>query len=141
MVIQRRSAADVALIDADELRGLMETAYLLWPPTNAERLLSAIRRAGTTEFPIKTTKSSSKSRLKDTAMIDLDWAVHSDPEILSGVPVFVGTRVPFQALIDYLGGGQPRRDFLDDFPTVTHEQAVLALRQAAQALVADAHPA
>jgi uncharacterized protein (DUF433 family) len=67
--------------------------------------------------------------------------IHTDPEILGGVPVFVGTRVPVQALIDYLGGGQPLSEFLEDFPTVSREQAVAALRLAAQALVADARPA
>ena len=67
--------------------------------------------------------------------------IHSDPEIMGGTPVFVGTRVPFQALIDYLEGGDPLSEFLEDFPTVSLEQAIAALRQAAQALVADACPA
>ena len=67
--------------------------------------------------------------------------IHSDPDILGGAPVFVGTRVPVRALIDYLGGGQPLAEFLEDFPTVSREQAVAALRLAAQSLVADARPA
>ncbi|HET6572183.1 MAG TPA: DUF433 domain-containing protein [Fimbriiglobus sp.] len=67
--------------------------------------------------------------------------VHSDPDILGGTPVFVGTRVPLRALIDYLGGGQPLSVFLEDFPTVSRDQAVTALQLAAQALVADARPA
>jgi uncharacterized protein (DUF433 family) len=49
--------------------------------------------------------------------------VHTDPEILGGVPVFVGTRVPMRALFDYLENGHPLGEFLDDFPTVTKEQA------------------
>lgn len=49
--------------------------------------------------------------------------VHSDPEILGGVPVFVGTRVPLRALFDYLEHGHPLGEFLDDFPTVTRAQA------------------
>lgn len=53
--------------------------------------------------------------------------VYCDPEILEGTPVFVGTRVPFQTLIDYLEEGQPLADFLTDFPTVNREQAVAAL--------------
>lgn len=53
--------------------------------------------------------------------------VHSDPEILSGTPVFRGTRVPFRALLDYLEGGHTLDGFLDDFPTVTRDQAVEAL--------------
>lgn len=53
-----------------------------------------------------------------------------DPEILSGTPVFRGTRVPFQALIDYLEGGETLDEFLDDFPTVSRENAVAALEEA-----------
>lgn len=64
--------------------------------------------------------------------------VHRDPDILSGTPVFVGTRVPFQALLDYLEAGQPLADFLDDFPTVSREQAIAALEQAKEALLVHA---
>jgi uncharacterized protein (DUF433 family) len=53
-----------------------------------------------------------------------------DPEILGGTPVFRGTRVPFQALLDYLEGGETLDEFLDDFPTVTREAAILALERA-----------
>lgn len=62
--------------------------------------------------------------------------IHADPEILGGAPVFVGTRVPFQALLDYIEGGHPLADFLDDFPSVSREQAVEALEQAKELLVA-----
>jgi uncharacterized protein (DUF433 family) len=61
--------------------------------------------------------------------------VHSDPEILGGTPVFVGTRVPVQALVDYLEGGHPLDAFLDDFPSVSREQAIAALELAREALV------
>jgi uncharacterized protein (DUF433 family) len=64
--------------------------------------------------------------------------IHSDPEILGGTPVFVGTRVPFQTLLDYLEAGDPLDEFLDDFPTVTREQAITALEQAKEALLANA---
>jgi len=67
-------------------------------------------------------------------------AVHSDPKIMGGTPVFVGTRVPFQTLLDYLEAGQPLTDFLDDFPTVSREQAIAALEQAKDALLAGARP-
>ena len=52
-----------------------------------------------------------------------------NPEILGGIPVFVGTRVPVQTMIDYFEKGYPLEEFLDDFPTVTfaHAQAVLEL--------------
>jgi uncharacterized protein (DUF433 family) len=58
-----------------------------------------------------------------------------DPEILGGTPVFRGTRVPFQALLDYLEGGQTLDDFLGDFPTVTRETAVHALEHAKSLVV------
>ena len=53
-----------------------------------------------------------------------------DPEILGGTPVFRGTRVPFQTLLDYLEGGQTLDEFLDDFPTVTRDAAISALERA-----------
>jgi len=53
-----------------------------------------------------------------------------DPDILGGTPVFRGTRVPFQSLLDYLEGGQKLDDFLDDFPTVSREIAIAALEEA-----------
>jgi uncharacterized protein (DUF433 family) len=62
--------------------------------------------------------------------------IHTDPEILGGTPVFVGTRVPFQALIDYLEGGHPLDEFLDDFPSVSRDQAVAALELAKEAVLA-----
>ena len=57
-------------------------------------------------------------------------AIMSDPAIMSGTPVFVGTRVPRQTLLDYLEAGQPLSEFLEDFPTVSREQAVASLEQA-----------
>jgi len=57
--------------------------------------------------------------------------VTSSPEILSGAPVFAGTRVPVQALIDYLEGGGTIDDFLEGFPTVKREQVVAFLEEAA----------
>ena len=59
-----------------------------------------------------------------------------DADVLGGIPIFRGTRVPFQALLDYLEGGQTLDDFLDDFPTVTRDAAVQALEYA-KVLVAD----
>ena len=63
--------------------------------------------------------------------------ISRDPEIMSGTPCFRGTRVPFQALLDYLEGGRHTLDdFLDDFPTVTREMAVTALEEGKQLLLA-----
>jgi uncharacterized protein (DUF433 family) len=58
-----------------------------------------------------------------------------DPEILGGTPVFRGTRVPYQALLDYLEGGETLEEFLDDFPTVTREAAIAALELGKSLLV------
>ena len=66
--------------------------------------------------------------------------IHSDPEVMGGVPVFVGTRVPVQALWDYLEGGESLDEFLDDFPTVSREQAIAALQLAEELLTAHATP-
>lgn len=64
--------------------------------------------------------------------------VQRSSEILSGTPVFFGTRVPIRTLIDYLEAGNRLEDFLTDFPTVTREQAVAALELAKEALLQDA---
>ena len=67
--------------------------------------------------------------------------IHSDPEILGGTPVFIGTRVPFRNLIDYLERGHSLDEFLDEFPSVSREQAVAALEAAHEAVSAGARPA
>jgi len=63
-------------------------------------------------------------------MVPPNSVITRDPDLLGGTPVFRGTRVPFQALLDYLEGGQTLAEFLDDFPTVTREAAVHALEHA-----------
>ena len=68
--------------------------------------------------------------------MDPKQLVHSDPNIVSGTPVFVGTRVPVQALLDYLEGGETLDEFLDDFSSVSREQAVAFLEEAARTLLA-----
>lgn len=62
--------------------------------------------------------------------------VHTDPEIHSGAPVFVGTRVPVQTFVEYIEGGYDLDEFLDHFPSVRREQAVAFLEQATHALLA-----
>jgi uncharacterized protein (DUF433 family) len=59
-----------------------------------------------------------------------------DPEIMSGTPCFRGTRVPVKALFDYLAHGRPLDQFLDHFPSVEKEQAVAALEEACESLLA-----
>lgn len=71
----------------------------------------------------------------------MERVVHSDPEILGGTPVFVGTRVPVQNLIDYLEAGDTIDKFLDSFPSVSREQAIAALELAREALISSARAA
>ena len=63
-------------------------------------------------------------------------AVVSDPEIMSGMPCFQGTRVPFKNLIDYLEGGHSLGEFLSQFPTVSRDLAIQALEEAKDSLLA-----
>ncbi len=67
-----------------------------------------------------------------------DEVVHSDPDRLGGTPVFVGTRVPAQALFDYLESGDTIEEFLHQFPSVRREQAVAALEYARDQVMAGA---
>jgi uncharacterized protein (DUF433 family) len=69
-------------------------------------------------------------------MANTHSAIVKDPQILGGEPVFRNTRVPFQALIDYLEGGQSLDEFLSDFPTVTRDAAVAALEEAKSLILA-----
>lgn len=62
--------------------------------------------------------------------------ISSTPDILGGTPVFRGTRVPAQTLIEYLEGGQTIHDFLDGFPTVTREQVIAFLEEAKARMLA-----
>ena len=62
--------------------------------------------------------------------MDIKTLITIDPEILSGQPVFAGTRVPIESLFDHLEAGVPLDEFLDDFPTVTKVQAVAMLELA-----------
>jgi uncharacterized protein (DUF433 family) len=68
-------------------------------------------------------------------MLTANQVITRDPDVLGGTPVFRGTRVPFQALLDYLEGGQTLAEFLDDFPTVTRDAAIAALEQGKALLV------
>ena len=60
---------------------------------------------------------------------------HTHPQIMSGVPVFVGTRVPVRTLLDYVEAGDTIDDFLEDFPGVSREQAIRFLEESAEALL------
>ncbi len=74
-------------------------------------------------------------------MTDAKRIVHSDPEILGGIPVFVGTRVPVKNLFDYLEAADSLEVFLDAFPSVSRDQAIAALELAREVIAPDAHPA
>ena len=63
--------------------------------------------------------------------------VSIDPEIMSGTPVFLGTRVPIQNLFDYIEGGEDLAEFLDDFPSVSKDAAVAVLEMAKRTLTTE----
>ena len=64
--------------------------------------------------------------------------VRIDPDIMSGTPVFAGTRVPVRTLLDYLEGGESLDDFMEQFPTVARRQAIAFLEQASERMLATA---
>ncbi len=63
--------------------------------------------------------------------------VSIDPEVMSGAPVFAGTRVPVQNLFDYIEGGEDLSEFLDDFPSVSKEAALAVLEMAKKSLTSE----
>jgi uncharacterized protein (DUF433 family) len=87
-------------------------------------------------------RSLSSLRREATTAFTHAWYSHvvevivKNRDILGGTPVFRGTRVPVQALFDYLEGGEKLEDFLEGFPTVPRESAVAALEEAKQLLLA-----
>lgn len=73
-------------------------------------------------------------------MLNRSEVIHIDPQVMSGTPVFVGTRVPAQSLFDYLEGGESLDEFLHQFPSVRREQAIAALEFARESVLAGARP-
>jgi uncharacterized protein (DUF433 family) len=69
-------------------------------------------------------------------MLSTSRIVHSDPDILGGTPVFIGTRVPIKILLDYLEAGDSLNEFLDHFPSVSRQQAIAVLELAKEMLTA-----
>jgi uncharacterized protein (DUF433 family) len=67
-----------------------------------------------------------------------DLLVSRSPDVMSGAPVFVGTRVPVQTLFDYIAAGERLDDFLDDFPTVSRDQALALLSRMRDLATAEA---
>ncbi len=68
----------------------------------------------------------------------LQLLITRSPEVMGGIPVFAGTRVPVQTLLDYLEGGETIDDFLEGFPTVRREQVVAFLEEAKDRMIATA---
>jgi uncharacterized protein (DUF433 family) len=77
-------------------------------------------------------------REEDTKMLVPDPLITTSPDRLSGIPIFAGTRVPVQTLVDYLEAGDSLDDFLADFPSVSREHAIAVLELAKSALLAKA---
>jgi uncharacterized protein (DUF433 family) len=81
------------------------------------------------------------SREKMEAMTPMRVVVHTDPDILGGTPVFVGTRVPAKSLFDYLEAGDTLDEFLRQFPSVRRDQAIAAIELARDTVLARARTA
>lgn len=64
-------------------------------------------------------------------------AINIDPETMGGTPVFTGTRVPIQSLFDYIETGETLEEFLENFPTVTHEQTIEVLEKAKKSITTE----
>ena len=64
-------------------------------------------------------------------------AINIDPETMGGTPIFTGTRVPVQALFDYIEGGETLDEFLDNFPSVKKEYAVQVLEMASKTITTE----
>ncbi len=64
--------------------------------------------------------------------------ISSSPDVMGGTPVFAGTRVPIQTLVDYLEGGDSIEEFLEDFPTVSREQVISFLEEGKKRILAAA---
>jgi uncharacterized protein (DUF433 family) len=73
--------------------------------------------------------------------LEKSLVIVSNPEIMGGTPVLAGTRVPFQTLLDYLESGAPLEEFLEDFPSVSRDLAVAALKEAGDLALAHARAA
>ena len=74
-------------------------------------------------------------------MTELSTVTHRHPDILSGTPVFMGTRVPVRSLFDYLQGGDTLDEFLRQFPSVKRQQAIAVLDAACESVTTDANTA
>ena len=77
---------------------------------------------------------------EEDQMRDVNQVVQRSQGILGGTPVFAGTRVPVQTMLDYLEAGDRLDDFLDQFPTVSRDQAVAFLEFATEAALERANP-
>ena len=64
--------------------------------------------------------------------------VSSSPDVMGGTPVFAGTRVPIENLLDYLEGGESIEDFLEGFPSVSREQVITFLEETKAHVLAEA---
>ena len=104
------------------------------------------RRAGRPQLkrdPLGGDYSLLYTEISQSRVLDMgkQRVVHSDPDILGGTPVFVGTRVPVKTLYDYLAAGDSLAEFLNDFPSVARDQAVAALELGREMTEARATPA
>lgn len=97
--------------------------------------LSTNPHEATTPPPEIGAKIAIAARSHHRHVMKLSEIIVVDPELMSGTPCFTGTRVPVQALLDYLEGGDSLEEFLEGFPTVKREQAVAFIQRGGELIV------
>lgn len=126
--------------DVVKTLGLQRPKYWRWSSTGSHQdILLAVPSARTPRTTHTPTRLGGKVAVTPEPTMKSPRVI-SDPEILGGTPVFVGTRVPVRILFEHLAAGDALEVFLEDFPSVSRELAVQVLEDAKAALV-DAHPA
>lgn len=138
-VVRMREARYDVLRGTGDLPDVPEVAFSIPDTPEPDGIATAARDQASHRVPepvefVRTTAYLPGELQPGSKPMAASSVIHSDPEILGGTPVFVGTRVPLKNLIDYLEGGHPLDDFLDDFPTVTREQVLSVLDEAQEAL-------
>jgi uncharacterized protein (DUF433 family)/predicted XRE-type DNA-binding protein len=142
--ITQKQAAAILGIDQPKVSalvngrlGVFSTERLMRFLTRLDRdidITIATKRLGETGARITVLSGTSASTVHEQGRV-----IRRDPQIMSGTPVFAGTRVPVRSLIDYLKAGDTLEEFLDQFPTVSREKAVAALEEIAMATIGPLH--
>jgi uncharacterized protein (DUF433 family) len=106
-----------------------------YPQTDAD---AGSRHGPILQLQLRGPRFAPNSKTRTRQMLTDQLPIHSDPQVMGGTTVFVGTRVPVQTLLDSLEAGDPLDEFLEDFPSVSREQVIAVLELAKEMLIARA---